>query len=66
MPLEDARSAEESPSAVLRAHSTVYKGVSSQDGTAYAVRRINGRSVLPQGEVVRQVGGFLLVFFFSF
>jgi hypothetical protein len=44
-PLEDMAAAGEQPSPALGVRSTVLKGISSTDGKAYALRRIDGRQV---------------------
>jgi hypothetical protein len=54
VPLEDPGTAEEGPSPSLGAYTLLYKGVSRQDGEAYALRRVNGRHVLPQAELVHR------------
>ncbi|KAK3237567.1 hypothetical protein CYMTET_52367 [Cymbomonas tetramitiformis] len=53
MPLEEMQSAsDEVPSAALGVRSTVLKGINMDDGGAYALRRIDGRQVLPTGELL--------------
>jgi PAB-dependent poly(A)-specific ribonuclease subunit 3 len=42
-PLEDLTAAEEHPSAALGVRTCVVKGVSAQDGQAYALRRVDGK-----------------------
>ena len=51
-PLEDLAAAEERPSAALGVRSCVIKGISAADGAPYALRRIDGRQVLPSGELL--------------
>lgn len=54
-PLEDLSAAEEGPSTSLGIYSVVLKAVSSVDGLPYALRRVNGRQVVPSQEMA-QVG----------
>jgi PAB-dependent poly(A)-specific ribonuclease subunit 3 len=51
-PLEDPAASGEHPSAALGFGSYVFKGIHSGDGAAYAVRRIDGRQVLPTAELL--------------
>ncbi|KAL4547792.1 hypothetical protein Ndes2526B_g07023 [Nannochloris sp. 'desiccata'] len=51
-PLEDPTASGEHPSAALGVGSYIFKGIHSGDGAAYAVRRIDGRQVLPTAELL--------------
>lgn len=51
-PLEDPTAAGEHPSAALGVASYVFKGIHYGDGAAYAVRRLDGRQVLPTAELL--------------
>jgi PAB-dependent poly(A)-specific ribonuclease subunit 3 len=51
-PLEDPTASGEHPSAALGVGSYIFKGIYSGDGAAYAVRRIDGRQVLPTAELL--------------
>jgi PAB-dependent poly(A)-specific ribonuclease subunit 3 len=51
-PLEDPMASGDHPSAALGISSYIFKGIHSGDGAAYAVRRIDGRVVLPTAELL--------------
>eukprot|EP00898_Chlorokybus_atmophyticus_P005575 jgi/Chlat1/6018/Chrsp4S06201 len=51
-PLEDMASNEDAPSAVLGIRTTHVKGISSTDGAAYALVRIDSRQVVPSPELL--------------
>ena len=51
-PLEDPGAAGEHPSSALGISSFVFKGIHSGDGAAYALRKIDGRQVLPTAELL--------------
>ena len=51
-PLEDPTAAGEHPSAALGVASYVFKGIHFGDGAVYAVRRLDGRHVLPTAELL--------------
>ena len=51
-PLEDLAAAEEHPSGALGVRTAVLKGVSARDGAAYALRRVDGRQVVPSAALV--------------
>jgi PAB-dependent poly(A)-specific ribonuclease subunit 3 len=51
-PLEDPIASGENPSAALGVGSYIFKGIHSGDGAAYAVRKIDGRQVLPTAELL--------------
>lgn len=44
-PLEDLAAAEEHPSGALGLRTALVKGISSHDGAAYALRRVDGKQV---------------------
>ncbi|KAK9863086.1 hypothetical protein WJX84_005065 [Apatococcus fuscideae] len=50
-PLEEA-SAEERPSQVFGMRTAMFKGISVADGAGYALRRIDGRQVIPTAEML--------------
>lgn len=51
-PLEDLAAAEEHPSSSLGVRTCVVKGINPHDGRAYALRRVDGKQVLPSGELL--------------
>ncbi|KAI8469985.1 MAG: hypothetical protein J3K34DRAFT_377450 [Monoraphidium minutum] len=51
-PLEDLAAAEEHPSAALGVRTAVIKGISGHDGQPTALRRVDGKQVLPSGELL--------------
>lgn len=44
-PLEDVNKEDEAPSSSFGVRSMIFKGISSSDGQAYAIRRIDSRQV---------------------
>ncbi|CAM6115673.1 unnamed protein product [Calypogeia fissa] len=50
-PLEDVNREDESSSAAFVVGSMIFKGISSSDGLAYAIRRIDHRQVPPSGDL---------------
>ena len=50
-PLEDVIREEEAPSSSLGVRTMIFKGVSSSDGQAYAIRRIDSRQVTLYSEM---------------
>ncbi|KAK9864501.1 hypothetical protein WJX84_001503 [Apatococcus fuscideae] len=50
-PLEEA-SSEERPSQVFGARTAMFKGISVADGSGYALRRIDGRQVIPTADML--------------
>lgn len=51
-PLEDSDMAAERPSASLGVCSFIFKGVHTGDGAAYAVRRVDGRHIVPTADLL--------------
>lgn len=59
-PLEDVNREDESPSTSFGVRTMIFKGISSSDGQAYAIRRIDGRQVItPENINLNSVGQLL-------
>jgi PAB-dependent poly(A)-specific ribonuclease subunit 3 len=50
-PLEDVNREDEIPSTAFGVRTMIFKGISSSDGQAYAIRRIDSRQVIPTAEL---------------
>lgn len=59
-PLEDVIREEEAPSSSLGVRTMIFKGVSSSDGQAYAIRRIDSRQVTLDPDMHKLLGQYII------